>query len=105
VSAAHGNFRRGSFKREYADNYRGSSAIVRREVARRHLRNALVLVQPGDWAWKSTFPLNTYPLEESPVLFARDIPETHDAVLDAWPGREVWTLSVTRGTVTLERVP
>jgi hypothetical protein len=91
--------------REYADTYRGSSAIVRREVARRHLRNALVLVQPGDWAWKSTFPLNTYPLEESPVLFARDIPETHDAVLDAWPGREVWTLSVTRGTVTLERVP
>ena len=90
--------------REYGDNYRGSSAIVRREVARQHLDNALILVQPGDWAWKSTFPLNSYPLERSRVLFARDVPATHEALLDAWPGRTVWTLSVTKGAVTLERM-
>ncbi len=88
--------------REYGDNYRGSSAIVRREVKRRHLDHALVLVQPGDWAWKSTFPLNAYPLEQSRILFARDLPGIHDAILDAWPGRELWTLSITKGKVQLE---
>ncbi|MGH7659183.1 MAG: hypothetical protein ACREL6_13190, partial [Gemmatimonadales bacterium] len=87
---------------EYADEYRGSSSIVREEMARRNLENALVLVHPGDWAWKSTFPLNEYPLERNAVLFARDRPGNRDELLREWPGRHPWTLRITGDQVILE---
>lgn len=91
--------------REYGDNYRGSSAIVRRAVEDAGLGRSLVFVEPGDWAWKSAFPLNEYPLETNQVLFVRDLPETRDEALAQWPNREVWSLTISGGQVHLEPLP
>ncbi len=90
---------------EYGDAYRSASASVRRAVEAAGLGRALVLVAPGQWAWKSAFPLNEHPLERSRVLFARDLPSSREALLAAHPGRELWRLTRHRDdSVTLERL-
>lgn len=83
--------------KEYGDSYRGSSALIRRSVREHGLRDALVFVESGDWAWKSAFPLNEYPLGRGTVIFARDMGAANREVAARFPGRSLYRLRVVGG--------
>ena len=90
--------------REYSATYRGSSPAVRDAVRRQGLTNALVFVADGNWAWKSAFPLNQYPLGKGAVVFARDRGADNQQVQREFPGRTIYYLSVKPGNqVSLQR--
>jgi hypothetical protein len=92
--------------REYSATYRGSSPAVRDAVRRQGLTNALVFVADGNWAWKSAFPLNQYPLGKGSIVFARDRGADNQQVQQQFPGRTTYYLSVNSvNQVTLQPAP
>ena len=88
----------------YDGNYRGASANVREAVESRDLANAVVFVEEGNWAWKSAFPLNDYPLESNNVIFARDLGAENTKLLRQYADRSFYSLRVKRGRVEIERL-
>lgn len=80
---------------EYAGRYRGVSGELRDAVAERSLDHALVFVVERDWGWKFACPLNEWPLEQQPVLFARDRGEANAELAALFPDRERWRVRVT----------
>ena len=92
--------------RHYSDHYRNASGAVRRAILDERLSGALVFVAEDNWAWKSAFPLNDYPLETADVLLANDKPGLEEAVTEAFPDRKVYYLTeVSPGTVRLRPSP
>lgn len=83
---------------DYGSRYRRASPALLHAVRGADLHDALVLVDPAHWAWKSAFPLNRHPLERSDVVFAKDPgPGREDAtraLVDRFPGRRVWRARV-----------
>jgi hypothetical protein len=92
--------------RHYGDHYRNASGAVHRAIKKQRLSGALVFVAPDNWAWKSAFPLNSYPLDGNDVLLARDRQALNAAVIDAFPNRTVYYLrEVSPGEVRLGPSP
>ena len=90
----------------YGDHYRNASGAVRQAIRQERLTGALVFVAADNWAWKSAFPLNSYPLEGNDVLFARDRQDLNAVVIDAFPNRKVYYLrEVSPGEVRLGESP
>lgn len=91
---------------QYGNHYRNASGAVRRAIEAEHLSGTLIFVAADNWAWKSAFPLNSYPLEGNDVLFARDREDLNAAVTEAFPDRRVYYLrEVTPGDVQLREAP
>ena len=88
----------------YGDRYRGSSGWVRDVVHDADITNAIVFVEPGNWSWKSAFPLNRLPLDSNDVLFARDLREENRALAERYPGRAFYRVLKRRGQPTIERL-
>jgi len=76
---------------EYSHAYRDASGVIRDAVTEHQLHNALVFVSEDQWAWKSAFPLNRYPLERSDVIFAKDRGAANTELVRHFPGRAVYT--------------
>ena len=89
----------------YDGNYRGASAIVRDAVAQRGITNAVVFVEEGNWAWKSAFPLNEYPLENNSVIFAKSLGRRNAELVAAYPTRSFFTLRVRQRGVQIDPLP
>jgi len=88
--------------REYSDAYRGASGWVRDAVRDAGLDHALVFVEPGDWAWKSAFPLNGLPIDANRVLFVRDLGEEDRELVADYPDRVAYRLRREDGAAVLE---
>lgn len=78
--------------REYGDRYRGASGWVRDAVRDRGIHDALVFVEPGDWSWKSAFPLNEIPIGSGDVVYAKDLGDHNAVLLAAFPDRAAYRI-------------
>jgi hypothetical protein len=83
--------------REYGRSYRGVSPAVARAIHVSGITRGIIFVEPGSWSWKSAFPLNRYPLEQSALVFARDRGNQNQEVLRNFPSRPVFYLVVGPG--------
>ena len=90
----------------YGTHYRWASAAVRDHTRDSGVENALVFVDEPNWGWKSAFPLNGYPLESNSVIFARDLGERNRLLIEQFPERTAYrlTLRYHPDTPELERV-
>ncbi|MGH7474838.1 MAG: hypothetical protein ACRELD_00975 [Longimicrobiales bacterium] len=91
---------------EYGRNYRQASGALREEVERRDLTAALVFVAEDGWAWKSAFPLNTYPLGSGDVIFAKDRGADNLRLMRRFAGRAYYHVRIRGGSaVELTALP
>jgi hypothetical protein len=81
----------------YGLQYRGASGVVRNSVREQGIANAVVFVDSSRWAWKSAFPLNTYPLDRNSVIFAQHLGERNQLVMEQFSGRKYYLLRVGSG--------
>ena len=96
----------GSLIAEYGRNYRGSSGALRAAVNDRGLSNAVVFVaQGGLWGWKSAFPLNTYPLDRSSVIYAKDLGAQNEQLVRRFPERQFYLAQVRGSGVQIQPLP
>jgi hypothetical protein len=90
---------------DYGRNYRGSSGALREAVKDRGLSNAVVVVAEGGlWGWKSAFPLNSYPLEDSPVVFAKDLGDRNEQLMRLFPHRMFYLAQVRASGVQIQPI-
>ncbi|MFQ5745771.1 MAG: hypothetical protein ACE5HF_00955 [Gemmatimonadota bacterium] len=90
--------------REYGHRYRGASGWVRDAVRERGIHDALVFVEPGNWSWKSAFPLNSLPIGTGDVIFARDLGERNAVLMAAFPERSAYRVGESEEGVVVERL-
>ena len=96
----------GNLIADYGRNYRGSSGSLRSAVKDRGLSNAVVFVEQGGlWGWKSAFPLNTYPLDRNPVIFAKDLGPQNQQLAQRFPDRQFYLAQVSGRGVQIRPLP
>ena len=74
----------------YGGQYRGGGTVLRDYVQEQRITNAVVFVESSNWGWKAAFPLNDYPLERNDLIFARDLGERNQLLMNHFRGRRFY---------------
>lgn len=77
----------------YGAQYRGASAAFRNYVSKEDIKDAVLFIEQEDFNWKSSFPLNSYPLDANDVIFAKSYPEKNRMVMELFPDRKYYLCS------------